>query len=315
MTLRQVVSMLSIITGLLMLGACQPPTIEPLQIGINTWPGYEFLYLAQEKGFYDDLGVPVKIVEYGSLNDVRSGYERGNLDIMATTLIEVLQVKSNSNRRPMVFLIADFSNGGDVIIARKPITAMKELKGLKIGADTTSLPIFVLARALEMNGLKLSDVTLVPIEQSDIEQAFMKGEIDAAVTYPPISVHLKARDDSVVVFTSAEIPGEVVDVVSVERDILKERFNEVKKIIKAWGMALEYAESNPDDAFSIMAKREGISVKEFAEALGDLKTVNVADQKKYFPLLKPILAKVKEVLVSTGTFPKDIDADCCVADM
>ena len=296
------------------LGGCEQSASTPIKIGINPWPGYEFLYLAQERGFYEEQGVAVEIVEYGSLSDVRRGYERGNLDAMASTLVEVLQVKNNSTRNPQVFLIADFSSGGDVIIARQPMSTPADLKGKRIGADTTSLPLFVLARALESSGLTLGDVDVVPLEQSDMEQAYVRGEIDVAVTYPPVSVRLRSREDSSVIFTSQAIPGEIVDVVSVEASVLQERPQDIRKILMAWDQALRYAEAQPQQAYEIMAKREGITAAEFAGALGDLEIVSLADQPKYFPLLKPTLVKIKEVLVETGALAPNVSADCCVPE-
>ncbi len=298
----------------LLVSGCNQAPSTPIKIGINAWPGYEFLYLAQEKGFYDELGVSVKIVEYGSLGDVRRGYERGNLDVMASTLIEVLQVKNNSNRKPMIFMVADFSDGGDVIVARNTIKSVPDLKGKRVGADTASLPIFMLARALDKHGLTLDDVEVVPLEQPEMEQAYDTNKIDAAVSYAPVSSRLASREDAGIIFTSKEIPGEVVDVVSVEETVLKERLEDVKKITMAWDKALKYMQTNPDDAKKIMAKREGISVQEFSDVLGDLYIVPIDEQAKYFPLLKPSLKTVKDVLVRTGVLAKDTSADCCVAE-
>ena len=303
-------SLVLLVIGLIL--GCDKSVSEPIKLGINPWPGYEFLYLAQEMGFYEELGVPVKIIEYGSLSDVRRGYERGNLDAMATTLIEVLQVKNNSARDPLVILVADFSYGGDVIVARKTIKTTNDLKGKRIGADTTSLPIFVLARSLELNGLTLSDVEVVPLEQSDMEQEYLAGNIDAAVTYPPVSVRLQDRDDSSIIFSSKEIPGEIVDVVSVEKSVWEKRPEDIRKIQLAWDKALSFAKDNPKQAHEIMAKREGISPQEFAEALSDLKTVNLEEQEKYYSGLKQILSNIKDVLVQTGVLPPHTSADCCL---
>ena len=299
----------------LLLCACTKPPLEPIKIGINPWPGYEFLYLAQEKGFYAELGVSVKIIEYGSLNDVRRGYERGNLDVMTSTLIEVLQVKNYSNRDPQIFLMTDFSYGGDVIIAKDPIKNLADLKGKRIAVDTTSLPIFILARALEKANLQLSDVNVIPIEQSSLVRAYTEGSIDAVVTYPPVSVQLERFPTTNTIFTSREIPGEVLDVVSAEADILSSRPDDFKKIRLAWDMALKYSAEHPEEANRIMGAREGITVDEFRDALNDVKTLHLKDQKKYAPQLKLALTHVKNTLVELGVLDNSVSSDCCVSDL
>ena len=53
--------------GIAAVTGCSPEPKAELRVGINAWPGYEFLYLAQEKGFYRDEGVAVRIIEFNSL--------------------------------------------------------------------------------------------------------------------------------------------------------------------------------------------------------------------------------------------------------
>ena len=58
----------------------------PIRIGINAWPGNEFLFLAQEKGFFAAQGVDVRLIEYSSLGDVRRAFDRGQIDGMTGTI-------------------------------------------------------------------------------------------------------------------------------------------------------------------------------------------------------------------------------------
>lgn len=301
----------NIIIIVVLLSGCENVEDKPLSIGINPWPGYEFLYLADQKGFYKEEKLNVKIIEYGSLSDVRRGFERGNLDAMAVTLIEVLQAKNNSNKHPVVSLVADFSNGADVILARSDIKSLADMKGRRVAADTTSLPIFMLARALEKAGLGLDDITLVPLEQTTMEQEYINGNIDVVVTYPPVSVRLKEREDTGTIFTSKEIPGEVMDVLAIEESVLRSRPDVKNKIIKAWDRALKYAEKNPQDAYTIMAKREGISAEEFAQVLDGLDTVSLEQQEKNMQLVPATLKKLSEILKKTGALPAGFDGVCC----
>ena len=80
-----------LVVAVLSLGVgCSPEKPTTLRVGINPWPGYEFLYLAQEKGFYRDAGLDVRLVEFSSLADTRRAYERGQINAIGTTVIEVL---------------------------------------------------------------------------------------------------------------------------------------------------------------------------------------------------------------------------------
>jgi len=101
------------------LTSCSDIAGKPLRVALNPWPGYAFLFLAQEKGYFADEGVNVELVELSSLSDVRKAFERGQVDGMASSLVEVLEVSKNSNRQAVVSLMADYSNGADVILAGK----------------------------------------------------------------------------------------------------------------------------------------------------------------------------------------------------
>jgi len=254
----------------------------PLRVGINPWPGYEFLYLAQEKGFYREEGVEVRLVEFNSLSDCRRAYERGQIDAMGSTVIEVLQARDQSSRSPQVVQVVDYSCGADVILAKPDIANGKGLKGARVGVEMASLGVYILARGLEKNGLSLADVKAISMDQLSMEEAFRKGELDAVVTYPPTSIKLLRDRKAHAVFSTSEIMGEVVDVIAVEEELSTRRHGDVAKFLRAFQRAFVYSQQNPTDAYKIMAAREGITPAEFAEALTDgVKILSVSDQAGY----------------------------------
>lgn len=263
--------------------ACSPEKSKPLRIGINAWPGYEFLYLAQEKGFYREAGVEVRLIEFFSLADNRRAYERGQIDVMGSTVVEVLQARDQSARQPQIVQVVDYSDGADVILARPGVDSGAKLRGARIGVELASLGVYILARGLEKNGLTLGDVTVVSMDQTSMVEAFRKGELDAVVTYPPVSVEMLRQPGSKVVFTTREISGEVVDVIAVEAEVCVTRREDVARMLRAFHRAVEYAGKEPAEAHAYMAKREGISTAEFTAALTDgIKMIPETEQAAYF---------------------------------
>ncbi len=262
---------------------CAKKIPEPLRIGINAWPGYEFLYLAQEKGFYQDLGVAVKLVEFNSLADARRAYERGQIDGLGTSVIDVLQSREQSTRAPQVVQVIDYSNGADVIIAKSSVKNGAALRGKKIGVELGSLGTYVLARGLEKFGLTLADVQLISMDQISMEEAINNGSLDAIVTYPPKSINIISQGKATKIFDTAEIPGEVVDVIAIDDQVIQQRSVEVSNFLKAYQKALHFTEQNPIEAYHIMAAREGISADEFRAALqAGMHVVTQAEQGEFF---------------------------------
>ena len=62
-----------------------------IAIGITQWPGFEYLFIAQKQGFFKQAGLNIELVELDSLAEVRRAFERGKVDGMAATLVEVLE--------------------------------------------------------------------------------------------------------------------------------------------------------------------------------------------------------------------------------
>jgi len=290
---------------LLILGTwgCLKETGKPIRIGINPWPGYEFLFLADEMGFFRDEGVAVKLVEFNSLSDVARAFERGQVDGMASTMIEVVQVDQRTERAPRVFLVTDFSNGGDVLVASAGVRGLRDLAGKRVAVDPASLSTYIVARALDAAGLGLDDVTLVAMDQALVARAIKTGEVDAVSTYPPFSFDILSADGPHVIFSSAQIPDEVLNVVSLAQSVIDARAPEVTGIIRAWDRALAYARSNPDEAHDFMARREGITIAQLREGMRGLKLMSSRDQAALFADPGPIdrvARRVVDVLRATG---------------
>lgn len=268
---------------LAVLPGCPQQDDEPLRIGINAWPGYELLYLAQEKGFYRDEGLEVKLIEFGALSDARLAMERGQIDGAGTTLVEVLVVREHSQYSPQVVQVIDASAGADVILASPAIKDAAALRGANIGMELGSLGVYLLARGLEQHGLKLADVKLVDMDQASMREAMTKGRLAAAVSYPPMSLNIMRDGTAKVIFSSAQIPGEIIDVIAVEAQVIQRRPADVAKLIRAYHQALRYTQQNPAEAYRIMAAREGITPEEFRVAFTDgIHVLSAAEQAAYF---------------------------------
>jgi NitT/TauT family transport system substrate-binding protein len=286
------------------LASCAPKDPAPLRIGINAWPGYEFIYLAQVQGYYKDVGIAVDIVEFNSLSDVRRSFERGQLDGFATTCVEVLLAREHVDRDLQIIQAVDYSNGGDLIVAREGIASVEELKGKRVGVEVASVCAYVLAAAAERSQLSLGDFTIVPGDQLGMVDQFAMGDLDAVVTYPPSSIRMLKESGASVVFSSAEIPGQVVDVIAMDAAIVKGRREEVTAFLRAFHLALDYSKQHPEEAYAVMAKREGITPKEFGEALNnDIHMIGKDEQSDYLKpggKLSAVLDKSDSVLRQTG---------------
>ncbi|CAM4178728.1 ABC transporter substrate-binding protein [Shewanella aquimarina] len=299
--------------AMLMVG-CGPKKVEEaVTIAINPWPGYELLYLAKQKGFYRQVGANIELVQVSTLSDAQRAYLTGHVDGFASTMIEAIQVAPLGGKPIKIVLLADYSDGGDVIIAPTSIENMQALRGQTIGCEVSSLGIFVLERALRQHQMQLDDVNVINVEQGAAVSALALGKIAAMVTYPPYSVEIQSSGAYRQLFSTKEIPEEVLDTLSISSSVLAEHPQLVDQIHQAWQLTLDYMRQHPEEAMAIMAKREGLQVAEFKEALADLKLLSSKEQHKLFvqrDKLTQLGYSVCETLVKIGA----IESDCLHVD-
>lgn len=300
-----------------MLSSCSRPAMPVVKLAINHWPGYEFLFLAKEKHYFEKEGVRVQLVEFTSLPDVLEAYQSGDVDGMACSLVETLTAAGQARRQPQVFLVTDYSNGGDVILARNNIRDPRGLSGLTVACESKHLGGYMLYRALQQYNLTLTDVKLSNIDQIEMEKAFRKGEVDAMVTYPPLSTRLVRDGQARVIFSSANIPGEVLDVLVADKSLIDGKPEAIRAIIRAWARAHKFHTRNLEDAHQIMGSHMGLMPEEFAQTLDNLKLIAPDEQVPYFEpengRLLEIARNTHGILQQMGSLSGDLDISALIA--
>ncbi len=76
----------------------------------------------------------------------------------------------------MAILVTDYSAGNDMIVAKKGIANLKALKGKKVGLEVGLVEHLMLTKALEKNGMKISDVKLVNVPTHQTAQTLASGQ-------------------------------------------------------------------------------------------------------------------------------------------
>jgi NitT/TauT family transport system substrate-binding protein len=262
-----------------LLAGCAADPAPSLRIAISPWPGYELLYLAQEKGFFADGGVDVRIVEMASLGDARRAFDHGQVDGMAVTLVELLESRAvNAPRSPQAVLVTAWSDGADVLVARPPVATLRDLRGRRVGIQPGSLGTLVLARALESVGLGLADVVPVFVDETRMPSALASGAVHAVVTYPPFSTALEGIADAVPLFDSRAMPREIVDVVALDAPLVAASPERIRRMAEAFDRAVRFTREHPDEAYAIMARREGIPPDVFRDQLRQVRLVELDEQ-------------------------------------
>jgi len=259
-------SMLACMVFVLALTGCMREPETPLRIGTNVWIGCEPLYLARELGHLDDK--TIRLVEYPSASEVMRAFRNQAIDGMVISLDELFGLAVDG-LQPRIILVADVSHGADVIVGRTGMRTMKDLKGKRVAVESGALGAFVLSRALALNGMTAADIKIVQLESNEQPAAFLKGQIDGAVTFDPYRTQL-LRAGGATVFDSTQIPGEIVDLVAVRASVLDKQPKAVHKLLTGWFSAIDYLQHEPKDAARRMGIRQQTSGEQFLQALQGL---------------------------------------------
>ncbi len=176
--MRSLTLWLAILASMLLSGCAQKPA-PPLRIALNAWPGYEFLFLADQLGYFKEEGVDVKLIPFQTLADGRRAFERRQVDVMGGSVVELYTSRDIAGFEPAVFLVTDDSNGSDMLLARKEFLDVLSLRGKKLALEIGTLDVLTSANALASAGLTFGDVQVVPMPQPSAIKALLAGEVDA----------------------------------------------------------------------------------------------------------------------------------------
>lgn len=263
--------------------AASPASAEPLKIAYSDWPGWVAWEVAVQKGWFKEAGVDVKF-EWFEYVPSMEAFAAGKVDAVCVTNGDAL-VTGATGAPSKAILINDFSNGNDMIVAQPGIKSIKDLKGKKIGVEVGFVDHLLLLKALEAHGMTEADVELVNVPTSETAKALASGDVAAIAAWQPNSGQaLKAVPGSTAIYTSADVPGLIYDVLAVNPASLSERRDDWKKVVQVWNRVAAYINdpATQDEAVEIMAARVNLPPEEYKPFLQGTKILTLEEAKKAF---------------------------------
>lgn len=283
---------------------------QPMRIGTNVWPGYEPLYLASSLSNWREQD-QIRLVEYPSSSEVLRAFRNNAIEAATLTLDEALALRQ-AKLPIQIILVMDVSEGGDVILAHPGIDRFDQLKGKRVAVETSALGAYMIIRALEIHNMSLPDIVIEHLDVSSHEAAYRNGLVDAVVTFEPIRTRLLSLGAKEL-FDSRQIPGEIVDVLVVHQALLRERPHLVRKLLADWFNALDYLQSQPQQAAETMSKRLGLSPSEVLQSYQGLRLPDLRQNHEMLegetPSLGNTINKLASVMKQNRLLPSWVDIE------
>jgi NitT/TauT family transport system substrate-binding protein len=185
------------------------------------------------KKWADKYGITIEVTQFNDYIESINQFTASDYDAVALTNMDALSIPAAGGVDTSVVVVNDYSNGNDMVLS-KTAADVAGLKGQSINLVELSVSHYLLARALDTAGLSEKDITVVNTSDADMVAAAATPDVTTTVTWNPLASEIVGAGNGKPVFTSAEIPGEIIDLTAAKTDVLKDNPEFGKALAGIW---------------------------------------------------------------------------------
>ena len=280
-----------------------PTSQEPIKVGIAVYPGFGGFYVAQGKDFFKKQGVNVEIVPL-SLDAMFPALESNQVQMLVGST-DAMAIVADAGVPAKQIFSTSISYGADGLVVKDTVQKISDLKGKKVYAAYGFPGHFFFRYIASKAGLSYQDVELVNLNSEEVGSSFVAGKIDAGMTWEPWLTNAKERKDGKVLVTSKDEPGLITDIVIARNDLVENRREDVKKLMRGFFNAQDWWQKNVAEGNAIVAKNFNLTAEDFAPMkdtvmLSDLQT-NLQKFDKTQPLnVYELAEKASDIYFNDG---------------
>ncbi|MDB5684679.1 MAG: lipid kinase [Sphingomonas bacterium] len=242
-------------------------------IGWSIYAGWMPWPYAQQSGIVkkwaDKYGLKINIVQINDYVESVNQYTAGKLDGVTVASMDALTIPAAGGKDTSAIIVGDYSNGNDGVVL-KGGGGLAAIKGRTVYLAELSVSHYLLARGLETAKLSLTDVKTVNTSDADIVGAFASPSATAAVAWNPQLSEIATAPSAKLVFSSAQIPGEILDLLAVDTATLAANPNLGKALAGIWYETMDVMlrqDAEGAKARAAMAKLAGTTPETFEAQL------------------------------------------------
>jgi putative hydroxymethylpyrimidine transport system substrate-binding protein len=252
---------------------------KPIKVYLDWFlnPHHAALVVAQQAGIFEKHGLQVTLIAAGGSEEGSRQVAAGAADFAISKQSAHL-IRCCNQGLPLVRIATLIDKPLECLITSEEITSLSDLKGKRIGYTSSSVEFahLSLATMLAEVGLKLTDVTLVPIT-SGMVSAFMTKNVDALLsayrTYELDDIRHYRPHVTPFYYEENGVPSYDQVIVVANRAHLAD----AKKLVAALQESVDLIHYSPEQAWSYYAK--------------GAPEQNTSQNKKVFMAVASLLAK------------------------
>ena len=229
--------------------------VETVTIGATPIELNALIYVADEHRFFNTNRVHVVFKDYDTGVAATNGLLKGEVDIALTTEFVIVgkSLKNHGgldlatiNKSMLFYIIARTDRG---------IKTIADLKGKRIGVPRQTITEFYLGRMLDLNGMRIQQVTMVDTKASDPAGTIAGGDVDAVVTWEPHVTQVRQQMGNGVTIWPAQSGQVSFWSVAGTPGWTNQHPDLVRRFLKSLAQAEEYIIQHPVEAKKILQKR------------------------------------------------------------
>lgn len=254
--MKKIMSISLILLVMLMLGACtntnqQTNSEEPVKLGSITMgvlPDVDSipLIIAQEKGYFEEEGLTVKLEQFTSAMERDSALQSGNLDGAISDILAEAFAKDND----FDVWITSMTNGSYKLLVNKDEAAsdIPGLKGKDVGISKNTIIEYVTDQMMKAEGLTPEDINKVVIPKMPARLEMLQSGKIAGATLPEPLASVAMKDGAKLLASSNELninPG----IILFTGKSINEKEEEIKAMYRAYNKAVTFLTSESVDSY------------------------------------------------------------------
>ena len=208
-------------------------------------------------------------------------FSAGKLDADMVTNGDALVMGGNGAKNVMIML-TDYSNGNDIIVGKPGTKSLKDLEGKKVGIEVGLVEHLLLINGLQKMKIPEDSVSLVNAKTNETPQVLSSGAVSAIGAWQPIAGEaMKGDPGAHPLYTSAQQPGLIYDVIAVKPESYAAHKEDWKKLVGVWDKVVAYIgdPKTQPDALKIMAARTGVTPEAYGKFLKGTKLLTMKEAK------------------------------------
>lgn len=234
--------------------------LKPVSFVLDWTPNtnHTGIYVAKEKGYFEDEGLDVKILlpgEAGSNQLIASG----SADFGVSYQESITQARAEDLPVVSILAVLQHNTAGYASPVEKDITEPTDFEGKKFGAYGSDLEYAMMKTIMEQNGADIDQVEFITTGDSDFFVA-VKRDVDFSLVFQGwTGIEAELREEPMNMVYLADFADELdyyTPVLATSESLIEKDPETVKAFVHAAVKGYEFAIENPTEAAAILIDHE-----------------------------------------------------------